>query len=374
MSGLAFATRPTVATSLRARSWIAGWWAAGRMLVVVPAIVLHSLGPRGFIAREEQTHLLGALGAWDGRWYDIVAANGYLLVPGRQSDPAFFPLFPLLLRLAHAFGVGYVTAGVVIANVTFLAALVAFEALTRELLGAATARRATVYLALFPLGFVFSMAYPESLVLLTISLTALAALSGRWGIAAACGALGTLARPETMFVAAPLLVLALRERRPARRGIAFGAVVAPFAALGSFALYLGIHLHDPLAWTHAERAWGRRFTPFGLVVAVRQLPRAFAGNPWVARDVAFFVLYLGLITLARRSGVGWAWIVAGAAVVVLPTFSGSFHSLGRFGLLAPAVYWGLAAAGRGPRADRAIRWGCAVLLVAATFSLPYVFP
>jgi len=50
-------------------------------------------------------------------------------------------------------------------------------------------------------------------------------------------------------------------------------------ALGSFALYLGIRLGDPLAWTHAERAWGRRFTPIGLVTAVERLPQA--RSAWV---------------------------------------------------------------------------------------------
>ena len=113
------------------------------------------------------------------------------------------------------------------------------------------------------------------------------------------------------------------------------------------------------------------FTPFGLGAAIRELPQAFTGNAWVARDVACFVLYLGLLVLARRSGVGGAWIVAGAAVIVLPTFSGSFHSLGRFGLLAPRST-GPRCSGRNAVADRAIRWGSATLLVAATFSLPYV--
>jgi hypothetical protein len=63
-------------------------------------------------------------------------------------------------------------------------------------------------------------------------------------------------------------------------------------------------------------------------------------------------------------------VLAGALVVVLPTFSGSFHSIGRFGLLAPALFW--AAALAAPR-----RWVYAVsagLLVAGVATLPLVFP
>lgn len=358
----------------RANAWIAGWWAAGRALVLGTALVMHLAGPRGLIGYDERAHALGALGSWDGRWYRTVAANGYLLQPGRQSDPAFFPLYPLLLRALHGLDIGYVTAGVVLSQLAFLGALAAFAVLTRELLGPSFARRAVVYLALFPMGFVFSMAYPESVVLCLIALAAVAALRGRWLVTAALMALGCLARPETLFVSIPLLALALRERAPKQRGLALGAVVAPFAALGSFALYLGLTLHDPLAWTHAERAWGRKFTPLGFVTSIRGLPHAIDGNAWVLRDVAFLLVYLVLLRAALRANVPRGWVAAGAIVAVLPTFSGSFHSIGRFGLLAPAAFWGLSALGTSRRADTAIRAVSAVLLVGGTVSLAWVFP
>jgi hypothetical protein len=355
-------------------TWVVGWWAGSRALVLGTAVLMHVFGPRGLIGHDERGHVLGVLGTWDGRWYRTVAANGYLLEPGRQSDPAFFPFYPLLLRALHSLRLGYLTAGVVLSQLAFLAALAAFERLTRELFGAAFARRTVVYLALFPMGFVFSMAYPESVVLCAIALAAFAALRGRWLAAAFLMAVGSLARPETLFVSIPLLALALRERRPRQRGIAFGAVLAPFAALASFALYLGLTLHDPLAWTHAERAWGRQFTPLGLFRAMQDLPRAVTGNAWVVRDIALLLAYLLLLWLARRAGTPRTWIAAGAIVAVLPTFSGSFHSIGRFGLLAPALYWGLGTLGSSRRADTAIRSLSALLLVGGTVSLAWVFP
>jgi hypothetical protein len=335
--------------------------------------MMHFIGPRALAGPDERSHVFGLLGAWDGRWYRIVAARGYLLEPGRQSDPAFFPLYPLLLRVGHTFGLGYLAAGLVISNIAFLAALTAFEALTRELHGARFARRATVYVAVFPLGFVFSMMYPESLVLCAIAVAALAAMRRRWFVTALVGAIGTLARPEMLFVTLPLLPLALRERG-GRRGLAFGAVLAPVAALGSFALYLGLRLGDPLAWTHAERAWGRRFTPIGLLTAIEHLPSAVDANAWVLRDVVFFLLYLVLLYAAFRAGAPRLWVLAGAIVVVLPTFSGSFNAIGRFGLLAPAVFWGLAALGASRRADTVIRVLGTGLLVVATVHLAFVFP
>lgn len=373
MSTLAVETAAAL-EQVRSKAWLLGWWAGGRVLVFGTALALHAFGPRGLIGHDERAHLLGALGTWDGRWYRTVAANGYLLEPGRQSDPAFFPLYPMFLRALHATGIGYVPSGIVLSNAMLLAALVAFERLTRELFGARLARRATVYLALFPMGFVFSMEYPESLVLFAIAAAALAALRRRWLLVAVITALATLARPEVLFVSLALLPLALQERSTQARGLALGAVLAPIAALASFAVYLQLTLHDAFAWTHAERAWGRRFTPLGLYRAIEHMPSAFDGNAWVVRDVAFFLLYLGLLWIGWRAGVPLAWIAAAVPIVVLPTFSGSFHSVGRFGLLAPALFWGLAAAGGRPQVDRGIRILSAALLVGGTVSLAYVFP
>ena len=365
------------ARSLRVVGWIAGWWLAGRAVIAVTAVVVHHFGPTGWTRLVSHAHALSALESWDTRWYRMVASTGYLLVPGRQSDPAFFPVFPMLMRAGHAVGLGYGTAGLVLANVGFLGALFAFHVLTRTLFGEAMARRAVAYIAVFPFGYAFSMVYPESIVLGLIALAALAALRRRWAWAAACAAIAALARPEGLFVALPLAVLAWEQRHtlsPRARGLALGAVLAPLAAIGSFSVYLWSILGDPMAWSQAQRAWGRAFSPLGVVHAVDGLGRAFAHDAWVTRDVIAVVLYLGLLAAAARAGVGWPWLLSGLAVVVLPLFSGSFDSIDRFGLLAPAAFWGLAALGRDPRVHRLILGLSVPLLAAAIVVLPLRFP
>jgi hypothetical protein len=362
---------------LKDRAWIAAWWSGGRALVLATALVVHVAGLRAYSSSASRAHAFGLLTGWDGLWYRRVAADGYLLIPGRQSDPAFFPLYPLLLRGAHSFGLGYVTAGLLLSNLALLVALVAFEALTRALFGSTFARRATTYVAIFPLGYVFSMAYPESIVLGAIALAALAALRGRWLAAATLAAAAALARPEGVLVALPLLAIAWQSRSrlsPLTRGVALGAAVAPMAALASYPAYLGSVLHDPLAWNEAERAWGRRFSPLGFADTITRLPHALAGNPWLARDAVCCVAYLALLVAAQRAGTSWPWLAGAAAVVTVPLFSGSFESIGRFGLLALPIFWGLAWFGRNPRADQTIRVASLVLLVAMTATIPFVFP
>jgi hypothetical protein len=347
----------------RRHSWIGAWWLGGRALVILAT----TFTPRG----------VGTLSMWDGRWYQIVARDGYLLVPGRQSDPAFFPLFPILLRGGHALGLSYSVSAVAISTVAFLVALLAFHALTRELLGDTTARRATVYLAIFPFGYVFSMAYPESVVLAAMALAALAALRGHWPAAAVLAAAAALARPEAVFLSVPLATLAWRRRRElsqVERSLSFGAALAPIAAVTAFPIYLDRVLHDPLAWSRAERAWGRHFSVLGVFRTFEHLPHAYSSNAWVVRDVAATALYLVLLAAAARSGVPRPWLLAGLAVIALPLFSGAFDSIGRFGLLAPPTIWGLAWLGRRRKADHIIRVLSIALLIAASVTIPQVFP
>jgi hypothetical protein len=348
---------------IQPRLWLIGWWAASRLIVVAVALAIR---PSGWI-----------LGSWDGRWYRTVARDGYLLVPGRQSDPAFFPFFPVVLRAAHDLGLGYAVAGPLVSNVALLVGLVLFEALTRNLFRPQLARRATIYLAVFPLGYVFSMTYPESLMLVLMTGAALAAMRRSWWLAAACGAAAGITRPEGVFIALPLGAIAWSQRRslgPIERGAAAGAVLAPAAALASYPLYLSHVVHDPLAWQRAQRAWGRHFHALGAVSAIEHLPATLAHNAWLVRDVIAFVLYLVLLAVAWRIGPPLPWLLAGLAIVVIPVFSGGFDSIARFGLLVPPLFWALAWLGRRPRVDLAIRIASITLLVGGTLTIPHVYP
>jgi len=343
--------------------WLLGWWAAGRVVAIATALALKPT--------------VWTLDRWDGRWYRMVARSGYLLVPGRQSDPAFFPLYPILLRGAHAAGVGWGLAGPLLSNAALLAGLGVFYALSREIFSEVLARRATTYLAIFPLGYVFSMAYPESVVLVLLTAAPLAALRRRWWLAAFCAGAAALARPEGLFLLLPLAGIAWQQRSsltPARLGSALAAVLAPAAALVSFSLYLDSVLHDPLAWSQAERAWGRQFRLTGAFQAFVHLPSAVGNHPWLVRDVICLFVYLALLYAAWRVGTPRAWLAAGAAVVILPLFTGAFDSIGRFGLLAPPLFWGLAGLTKQPRTERLVRVVLLALLVVATVSLEYVFP
>lgn len=356
---------------------LTGWWIGSRLLVFVCAVVLHELRwPRGYFKPEFHSTVT-VLAAWDGRWYEQVARNGYLLIPGHQSDPAFFPLYSILLRIAHFAGLSYAAAGIVISNVILPVGLYAFYRLGRELLPEADALRASIFVAIAPMGFTFSMVYPESLVFTSMAFAGLFALQRRWLWAALFAAAAALARPQGALIVFPLLgcaVHAWRTLSPRARGLAAGAVLAPIAALASFPIYLGDVLGDPHAWTRAQQAWGRAFHIDGFVSAFGQLPARNGIDHWILRDALFCLAYVLLLAVARRAGVPWGWILAGALMVLLPLETGSFISVARFGLLALPVFWGLAVLGRRRSVDWALRVLCVGLLVALTLTMPLIFP
>ena len=315
--------------------------------------------------------------SWDGHWYSTIAQHGYLYVPGQQSNPAFFPLFPVMLRVLSLFGLDMRIGAVAIANIAFPIALLALYELGRELIAEPVARRASVLAAIFPVGVVFSMAYPQSLVLAAVALAGAFALRERWLLTALCLGIGTLARPECLFVAVPIAVIVFRRWRDMptiERGTAIGALLAAPAALLSYVLYLRWSLHDALAWSQAQHGWGRSFQVAGLVTLVRQLPASLGHNPWLVRDVIAVVVYVALLAAARRTGVPRSWIIAAALVITLPLLSGSVQSEARFGLLAPPIYWGLAGLTLTHRRAVIVRTLCLCLLCAATVTIPEVFP
>jgi hypothetical protein len=356
---------------------ITAWWAGSRALVLVCAAILHwQRWPRGYFHPEFRS-VLAVLTAWDGRWYTEVARNGYLLVPGHQSDPAFFPLYPALLRFGHLFGLSYAAAGIVISHAVLLAGLLVFYRLGRTFLPESDARRAAIFASIAPMGFAFSMVYPESVVFASMAAAGLMAVRGRWLWCAGFAAAATLARPQGIVIVLPVAAAVIRAWPTLSiraRGLAAGAIAAPVAALLSYPVYLGAVLGDPHAWSKAQQAWGRSFRWDGFVAAFGQLPARNGTDHWILRDALFCLAYVLILVVAYRAGVPRGWIAAGAVMVLLPLETGSFISVARFGLLALAVFWGLAVLGRRTAIDWSLRVLSVGLLVILTLTMPLIFP
>lgn len=139
---------------------------------------------------------------WDVAYYLKIVEQGYRLDDGTAQ---FHPLLPWLAALAsNILGIGGLASLLLVASLAALGLLMAFEQLARLDLDAATARRARLYLALFPASFIFFAPYTEGLFLLCAVLALLGARRKQWLFAGLMGGLAALTRQQGIVLLLPL--------------------------------------------------------------------------------------------------------------------------------------------------------------------------
>ncbi|HEX6483334.1 MAG TPA: hypothetical protein VF043_31195 [Ktedonobacteraceae bacterium] len=140
---------------------------------------------------------------WDAANYIYIAQFGYT----RVELTAFFPLFPLLIKVLALFigNNGYTAFGMIISNLALLGTLFVLYRLAADALGDGVARRALLYLCIFPTAFFFFAAYNESLFLFLTSSSFLAMRRQKWWLAATLGFFAALTRSVALFLVIPFL-------------------------------------------------------------------------------------------------------------------------------------------------------------------------
>jgi hypothetical protein len=335
-------------------------WAAGLIAVLVAGVSSRAVDfdPAGTLTPYgEPLDTLVAPGArWDSVWYLAVAHSGYGPDPAR---PAFFPLYPLVLRVLGS----DIVAGIAVSIACFAIAALLLHRLTTIELGPAAAGPAVTALALFPGSLYFSMVYSEALFLALSVGAVYAARTGRWAWAGALGALGAATRSAGVILLVPLALLWWAHSRRARDGAWLALVPLGLAA---FCAALALAGHDALSPFHAQARWYRAFAgPFagawdGTVAAwdgARQLvsgartPAYFApagGDPYVvaAHNLSLFAFLLPVVPavagiVRRLPPAYWAYVVAALALPLSwPVAPQPLMSLPRFeAVLFPAFMW-----------------------------------
>jgi hypothetical protein len=249
--------------------------------ITAPATQLPDLDLPVFRTYDARSELVfNTFSQWDAGWYLSIAQDGYR----SEQASAFFPLYPLTVRALAVVTRSPVVAGVLISLVAAGVAAVLLARLARPLLGDEGARDTVLYLALYPLAFVFTAAYPEGL-FLALSLGAfLAAMRGQALVAAVLGALAVATRPVGLALL-PALAYLLWRRGEEKTAVA--ARLAPLAllpaALGAYSLYLHSRLGDALAFVHAQGTfWARHTAALGPVGGLWEaLAEAYHGTAQV---------------------------------------------------------------------------------------------
>src|SRR5262249_36016551 len=109
------------------------------------------------------THDLGSFtdvwARWDSVWFLGIAEHGY----ARAGSAAFYPLYPgAVAVLGRAFFGHYVLAGIVVSLAAALGSFLLLYRVAEERLGADGARRAVLYLAVFPFTLFLQAGYSRA--------------------------------------------------------------------------------------------------------------------------------------------------------------------------------------------------------------------
>jgi hypothetical protein len=199
---------------------------------------------------------------WDGAWYSEIATQGYRV--RAPESTAFFPLYPMLVRLGNALPGGPAVWGVLISLVCTVFALFFVYRIAENLYGIRAAKIATLALAFFPTAFFLNAVYTEALFLaLTAGAVWAARVRRNLVLAGLLGALAAATRSLGVLLVIPLFFEWLRYRREfGARGLA-GLVLVP-AGLAGYAVFLRERFGNPFVFAGQQSAyWERELTnPF----------------------------------------------------------------------------------------------------------------
>lgn len=224
---------------------------------------------------------------WDGAWYAQIAVEGY----GERApvSTAFFPIFPMILRVGAALGGGPALWGVLVSLAATVFALYFLYGLTEKLRGRETARAATLAFAFFPTAFFLNAAYTEALFLALAAGSLWAAHVRRdLLLAGLLGAFAAATRSPGVLLLIPLGYEWLRNRQEFGWRGAWALALVPVGLFGYMA-FLWYRFGDPLLFAEAQTVyWGRGLTD-PLTAFADAWTDASEGLEYVLDPVALFL-------------------------------------------------------------------------------------
>jgi hypothetical protein len=278
--------------------------------------------------------------------------------------------------------------GVAVSTLLFAPVCVLLHRLTRERFGEAVGRRTVVYLALFPLAFVFSAClHREPVPAVHAGRVPDARARPRLvGLGLRCpghpDAAGRPAARARLRVAGvdgrrPSLAPLGRARTPGRpvaAGRLAPVALLPLAQIG-FQIYLYLVTGQVFASGAAEsRGWGREVD----VMLVLELPVAWATALWelfvggangdlvLSGVMASIWAWLLIEAVARRRLPG-EYVIFSGGCLLLAALTGTYLGIPRFFVVAFPLFWLMALHGRNEHVDHSLRAAMPALMAVLAF-------
>jgi hypothetical protein len=332
-------------------------------IIVIAELASVTIGQRpGLHIAASSNPLLAVWGRWDAVHYLDIAQRGYY-----GTDMAFFPLYPLLIKIVGASIGSYLVAGLVVSNVAFLFGLLFFYKLVEHQYNRVVAHRAIFYVSIFPTAIFFSAVYTESLFFALTVASFYYIREHKWLTAGLFGGLAALTRVEGVLLFVPFVIEVFT---PAAAGswknlfagraralrVAIGALLIP-AGLFAYMGVLWILRGDPLYFSHVQTHWNRHLAaPWVSVwhslalMFTTHTPQTVAGQ---GIELVFTALMVAVL-VAGFNRLRPSFSAYLGLSILVPMSTSSLMSMPRFALVLFPMFVVLALWGNRPWVNNAI--------------------
>jgi hypothetical protein len=318
-------------------------------IIVIAELAAVIIGQRaGPHVQESSNLLLNVWGRWDAVHYLAIAKQGY-----QGTDMAFFPLYPLLIRILGRLVGNHLIAGILISNASFFFGLLYLYKLLEHEYDRSVARRAIFYVSIFPSALFFSAVYTESLFFMLTVASFYYMRAHRWWLAGIIGFFAAMTRVEGVLLVVPFFIEWYAQYKPKLTAHLAQLIPGGIIPLGLFTYmaYLWVLVGDPLYFSHVQIHWNRHFAPpwVSIINSFHQIAHATTGQTVANQtiELVFTALMVGVLIG------GWkqlrpSYIAYMALSILIPMSTSSLMSMPRFALVLFPMFAILARDGEKP--------------------------
>jgi hypothetical protein len=311
-----------------------------RILLILIALISISVIPlrTGFLGGGTENYLKNPLlWGWanmDGVHYLSIAQNGYF-----QYEQAFFPLYPILIRIiGNILGGNFLFAGLLISNGFFLLGLsVLYKLLIVEGLKS-NSKWIIGFLLLFPTSFFFGSVYTEGpFFFLTVTFFYFLKQK-KWWLCGLVGFFTGLTRLPGIFLSVVLIYEIWVNNKNRFKISNFLPVILCGSGLLLYMGYLYSTVHDPLFFFHVQPIFGANRSGNEIIFLPQVLFRYIKIFLTASISYDYFIALLefvsfGLATymlIKHRKKIPVSYQIFSWLVIITPTLTGSLSSFPRY--------------------------------------------
>ncbi|UQZ83952.1 hypothetical protein SK3146_03164 [Paenibacillus konkukensis] len=289
----------------------------------------------------DNSNFIALWGQWDSAWYLKIAQNWYKFDPSfnpyanHQDNYAFFPFYPLLIKLVNLIINDYFISGLLISNFSAIVSLaLLYKIIVNENYGNNIAYSSVKLLIYFPTSFLLSALLTESLYLSITLLCFYYAKKQKWFLVGIFGLLLALTRNIGVFIIFPMLFEYLRSKDYKIINISYNVIFLLFIPVGTilWGLYNYYLTRDFLAFVHIQSAWARSFAnPLNYLFY-----GFFAKDPYhfILSSATLFSVILLIISIRK---INFSYILLGFYSIFIPLCTG-LDSMARYTLVIFPIY------------------------------------